>query len=345
MEIEPSENPPQITSIEASTTEASLLTPVSFWEDYLTGRKVPANKFLAKMEKGAITIPDEAARLRFAKAFLEKPDRTARLILLLQASHKFGDTIRRIVVAFAEAGIEQLNVVSFEESLDAAAFGSAVRSWLASIRRKPLKSGDLNILFLLLHLGWYRQLIDEDTVLNLITLAISKPEKTQSKAIQPPESALTPIEVLLDADPKVPILSTLVAYSKASKTATDRLNAHILAQETEIGRLTAQCAELNTVIADFHARFATLQELKANDEAQIAAFEKQNVEIRDGYQHKLYELRGRIRGVLQGQLTRWLQTALDASCSDPPFVEAIRERLEDALALIEKEIQWLQPSA
>ena len=89
----------------------------------------------------------------------------------------------------------------------------------------------------------------------------------------------------------------------------------------------------------------SLKEEKTAAENKVTELEKQIVELRDGYQHKLDDLRGRIRGMLQGQLTRWLQTALDASRSDPPWTQAIQERLEDALRLIEKEIQWLQPSA
>ncbi len=67
--------------------------------------------------------------------------------------------------------------------------------------------------------------------------------------------------------------------------------------------------------------------------------------MRASYQHKLDDVRGHIRGTLQGQLTRWLETSLDASRASPPRTEVIEERLEEALKLIEKELQWLQPSA
>ena len=89
----------------------------------------------------------------------------------------------------------------------------------------------------------------------------------------------------------------------------------------------------------------TLKQHKDTADQKIQELERQIVDIRDGYQHKLDALRGRIRGVLQGELTRWIETALDAARSDPPFTKAIDERLEDALKLIAKEIQWLQPSA
>ena len=78
--------------------------------------------------------------------------------------------------------------------------------------------------------------------------------------------------------------------------------------------------------------------LKSSSELEIEKLKKEIVEIQDSYQYKLNDLRGRVRGLLQGQLTRFLQTALDASRSEPPWTKAIQERLEDALKLIGKEI-------
>jgi hypothetical protein len=68
-------------------------------------------------------------------------------------------------------------------------------------------------------------------------------------------------------------------------------------------------------------------------------------QLDDGYKHRLQEVRGRMRGILEGQLTRWLQTALHASQETPPWTHTIQERLEEALSLIEKESRWLHPSA
>jgi chromosome segregation ATPase len=124
----------------------------------------------------------------------------------------------------------------------------------------------------------------------------------------------------------------------------EEINAQIESQAADIARLTAECASLNITIAGLCAEIATLKEQKAAAGTKVAELEGQVVEIRNGYQHKLDELRGRIRGILQGQLTRWLQTALDASHADPPWTQAIQERLEDALRLIEREMKWLQPS-
>jgi hypothetical protein len=325
--------------------EASPAVVVSPWEEYLTGKKVPADHFLAKMGKGVITIPDDTTRHRFAEALATKQDRIDRLVLLLQASTKFGDTIHRIVGEFAEAGIKRLGVVSFPEQLDATTFYHAVSSWLGGIRKRPVKPADLHILFLLLHFGRHRQLLDEDTAFSLIALAVFKPVKSRSKQTPYAKPAQTALEVLLAGAATAPVLSSSMAYYKVYTSAMDTLNIQMQSQVAEIGRLTAKCASLNATITGLHTDITKLQEEKATAESRIAELDKHIVDIRDGYQHKLDELRGRMRGILQGQLTRWLQTALDASRSDPPWAQAIQERLEDALKLIAKESQWLQPSA
>ena len=151
--------------------------------------------------------------------------------------------------------------------------------------------------------------------------------------------------MLLAAAPTAPVLSAWLAYDKVHTAVTDKLNAQMQSQAVEIVRLTAECASLNATITGLRTDIATLQEGKATAESRIAELEKQIVNIRDGYRHQIYEMRERMRGVLQGQLTRWLQTALDASRANPPKAAVIEERVEDALKLIEKEIQWLQPSA
>jgi hypothetical protein len=332
---------------EPLATEASPAVAASPWEDYLVGKKVPADRFLAKLRKSDVTMPDDATRHCFAEALVAKPksDRIGRLIALLQASAVSGNTIRRSVVELAEAGIKRLGIVSFPEQLDANTFYDAVSSWLAGIRKKPLKQDDMNRLFLLLHFGWHRQLLDDETAFSLIASADAKPATSRPQHAQPAKSAQTALEVLLAGASTAPLRSSALAYYKVYRSAMDKLHAQVQSQVAERGRLSAECASLNATITGLHTDIVTLQEEKAHAESRITELNQQIIDVRDGYQHKLDELRGRMRGTLQGQLTRWLQTALDASRSDPPWTQAIQERLEDALKLIEKEIQWLQPSA
>ncbi len=333
-------------------------TPVSPWVTFLTGKKVPADRFLRDMEHGAITVsdqvtgkskktktgrvirPDESARNQFAEALTIGPEQVKRLLSMLQASSFASDTICRIVTDLTEVGIKRLGVVTLPDSLDAVAFEQSVSSWIEGFPRRPLKANDFNLLLLLIHFGWYRQLLDHDTALRLLDSAVRNP--TLSKAAR---MAPTPLEVLLATPPTGPQFESLLAYFEGSKTVVDGLNAQIQSEKEQITRLSAINTQLKADINDLHHENAELQELKDAAERTKVQLEKQVVSIRADYQYKLDEQRGRIRGALQGQVTRWLQTSLDAVRASPPRTEAAEILLEEALNLIEKEMQWLRPSA
>ena len=321
---------------------------VSPWEQYLTGKKVSAIAFLRKMEsarkKTGIEIPDDAIKDRFATVFIAKPDRIVRVLGLLQSCGQFNDTLQTIVVDFAWACIKRLNAIHFPESLDESSFRDAVLTWMGQINKKPLKAPDLNLMLLILQFGWHLGVLSHDTALSLIAKAVTKPVKTRFKKKPVRKSPLTPIEAILNTTPTVASLSACLGYAEASLAKNEELNSQIRIQKIEIARLTKGNDELNAEIEELNSKIKDLHAQNDADELRITEVENRIVDLRDGHRHKMDELRGQIRGMLQGQLTRWLQTALDASRSDPPWTLAIQERLEDALQLIEKESKCLQPS-
>jgi hypothetical protein len=331
-------------SAKQAESQTDQTAPASPWEEYLTGKKTPAASFLAKMGKGVGTDPDEMTRDRFAEALVAKPERIDRLISLLHAPVLSGLTIRRIVLELTEAGIRRLSSISFPEPLDAMTFSQAVLSWLNDIPEKPLKAAELHILFLLLHFGRQRQLLDQDTAFSLVDAALTKPSKSRPMQAQPGKRASSLMHVLLAIGPRESLLSSLIAYFDTSKAAADKQNTQVQSQVADIERLTAERASLNATITGLHAEIVTLKEQKTAVETQVTELERQMVNVHDGYKHQIYEMRERMRGILQGQLTRWLQTALEETQVESPWMKAIEERLVNTLKLIEKEIQWLQPS-
>lgn len=318
------------------------------WVRYLTGKKTSPTVFLRKMEsavhKTGISLPDDAVKAQFAEALLTKPDRIARLLDLFQTCGAFGDTLQRIILDFAKATIDRFGIAAVGKATDKNDFKVAVSSWLGTIHKKPLKKTELLQLLLLLQFGWHRGVLDHDVSAALIDQAITKPAKGRGKKKKPQKPPHSPISALLSAPPSPAVLSTLLVYAKAASEEKAGLSAQIRTQSADIARLADEKSALDAETEKLKSEIDQLQAQLATAENRTAEVEKQIVDLRDGYRHKMDDLRGQIRGMLQGQLTRWLQTALDASRTDPPWTVAIRERLEDALQLIEKESKCLQPS-
>lgn len=330
--------------------------PLSPWVRYLI-EKTPAANFLKDMAEGiviivdpktgkskkqktnAISIPDEATRLRFVAELQAKPERVERLIQLLQTSTIFSNTtIRRIVLELAETAIVHLKIGLFPEPLDAAAFNTTVTTWLEKIADRPLKTQDMQVLWLLIHVGRQRNMLDEDTTFKLIAMATSR-------KIPPPSVRIpTLLDILLAVKATPSVTTAVITYFNASKASVHKLKTTIQAQAEKIAYLTDERTTLNATISSMQAEYAALKAQKEAADIRIADRETEIVQVRDGYKHQIYELRERIRGVLEGQLSRWLQNALDASQSNPPWIAPIQERLEDALKLLKREITWLRPS-
>ena len=86
--------------------------PVS-WNEYLTGKKVAADRFLAAITKSGIPVPTPVTLDDTAAAVREKPERVQRLVALLQAAAAHGLTVRDVVLKLAEAALtgDAMNVL------------------------------------------------------------------------------------------------------------------------------------------------------------------------------------------------------------------------------------------
>lgn len=343
------DNEPQVphssaAPLDQAVGETATATPTTPWEDYLTGKKVAPERFLATLAKGAIPIPDQQARDRIADALLSKPERLRRFLALLRASESSSNTLAGVVFGLAEDTIRRSALIAIPEPFDPSAYQHAIASWLENKPKKPLKTPELNILFLLLRFGRARGLLDEDAILESIASAVAKSAKPRKKRAPGVKAAPTPSEVLLNATPAAPVLAALVAGSKSWAALVEERNRQLRLKEEELSRLRIEMSEMTGVISALQGDVASWTERHARGEARIAELEKLIVDMSDGWQHKLDQLQGRIRGVMQGQLTRWLRTALDAARSNPPFLKAVEERLEDALRVTDGELEWLQRS-
>ena len=316
--------------------------PKSPWLEFLSGRR-KAKTFLGGLVKSKIPVPDRRTVDAFATMVAEKPTRLSKVLDLLQTSRQFGDTIQGIVAELAGA-VSAAFELPVSDNAEGSAFRYTAEEWIERSNRRPLKKAHLEVLLIGIHAAGIRSDLQPDTAFALVRGAVTKaPGKRASK--EEPRAPGDFLDVLLSATPTAPVLQSLVdsygvnrAEAQAATRTVSELRERIEDLETQLGT----SAEREETLA---TRVAALEQAVAEGEERRRSLEEELVTLEDGYKRKMSDLRGRIGGMLDGQLTRWLETALDASRSDPPWIAAVTERLEDALALIEKEKRWLQPSA
>jgi len=328
---------------------------------YLTGKKVsPESVFkqavktvsieaqgreTASRKKTRIIIrPDDKSKREFVDALVAQPDGVERLLFMLQASSSASDVIREIVNDLTGMGLVRLGIAASQEQLNEKALRDGVASWLDGSREKPMQCGGVDCLLLLLLYGYLSGFLDDHAVTeNLLTARKKLWSATIKKRPELPLPSL--LKATIAARKTELVFQAVLAYSEDTWVEQHRLESDINRKYEQIAALRETNAVLNAENSDLSGQIKTLQEEKHAAELAIASLQKQVEEIRASYQHKIDDVRGHIRGTLEGQLTRWLETSLDASRANPPRVEVIEERLEDALKLIEKELRWLQPSA
>lgn len=311
------------------------------WDEYLTGKKVAAAPFLARMAKGGIPVPTPDTLAGFAEAVRARPERVLRLAALVQAAAGHNESVRGVVLQLAEAGLSGVGLWPVEEN----AVERAAWSWLRRAKKRPLPAAELGALYLLLQVATQHRMVDEGAVQELLEEALARPAKSRARQTAGAPAAPSAVLPLLAVDPTAAVLAPVLRVHRAMAEDADALRAELRARTAEAEALVAARTELRAAAEQARVNIEALRAEKAAAEARITELQAQLVDVHDGYRHKLREVRGRVRGVLGGELTRWLRTGLAASRAMPPRIPVVEERLEDALTLIEKEMEWLQPSA
>jgi hypothetical protein len=337
---------------QGATDENAVQSPSTDpWLAFLTDEKASVKKFLGSIRKGAIRIPDATARDAFAQAlFAGPPGRVKRLLALMRDSARASDTISGIVYELAEAAIRRVSALRLPAGLNEdMAYQASVSAWVDDQPKRPLRPNELQILLLLIQFGLHRRYVDEDAAMALIALAARPVSKRRKASLADQRDAVTsalhPIDVILAVPPVAKTLAALAAHGEAWQARLDGQERILRIRASEIEQLSGECVRKDDIISTLRETVAQLEMANGANAAKVADLERQILDLSDGWQHKVDDIRGRIRGTLSGQFTRCLQTALDAVRSDPPVTSVIQERLEDALKLLERELKWLQPSA
>jgi hypothetical protein len=314
------------------------------WEEFLLGRKSKAARFVEKLRRGPKPVLDSGARVRLAAETISQKDGIERLLDLVQASVDTLPSIRETALDLATAGIEAAGIVLPPLPSSQYAYAQQVLAWLETTGG-PLKAQQLRMFMLLLHVGVVRYSLDRDTAFDLLRRALApKAGKRRERRDLASRSEPLPEDVLILADPVPTSLITLLQYEASIASERKRLERRVEGQAAEVSELHGRTGEFDAALQQSREEIRRLQKENEQATAEIERLKKEVEDVHGDYKFKLYDLRGHVRGALGGQLTQWLRTALDASCASPPRAGVIQERLEDALAMIEKEMRWLQPS-
>ena len=75
---------------------------------------------------------------------------------------------------------------------------------------------------------------------------------------------------------------------------------------------------MNSIFNNHRDQISSLEQIIDGKDALIASLRKEHTESTTAWQHRYDGVRARLRGFLQGELTRWLENATEPADADTP---------------------------
>jgi hypothetical protein len=316
----------------------------SEWERFFVSRATNANAFIKTLRKGKFGIPLEPELAKITGLIVGGKSGFARLLSLLQAVGQDHDLIQESVVKLAELSLGQYGLPGQVEGENQEVCLDAGRQWLARAAKNRLSAIQRDAFLTFVLVGWRREALHEGEVYELLKAAFSRPTNVRRPKLGVVEASPRPTEVLLR-----------VCNSKANLTGllelTSAWRCRVMAIEGDCGlakrardEAEAGSERLQHSIDILQKEIGQLHNVRTELERRVQSMESGNRDLRTDFQHRLDETRGRLKGVLEGELSRWLQNAYEASAAEPPRTTVIQERLEMAIATIRRQVEWLRTS-
>ncbi len=342
METPPLNSPAAAASPPKPLSKAKPPLPKSLAEFFGAARANNPRSFLRKLSKGAFSIPSPDESRVIARTISAREDGTLRLLVLLQALSAAGGSIRESVLVLAEDFLRERGAFPAQSlPLPANEWRTAIANLVPRSAPKSTKP-NLNAFGIFLLLAFHRNWLAEDDIIALLQTAFPVAKANCSRPGKPQTLEPSPTEVILGVPFKKPNVAPLLTLNRAWRKRTDD-------QATEIAKLQERVRQLeneNTSIAGALERSRTqiagLESQLRDQRTRIENLERDVTDTRTAAQHRYDALKGRIRGFLEGELSRWLQNASEAASIEPPRVRVVQERLQSALNGIQKEAQCLQ---
>jgi hypothetical protein len=300
-------------------------------------------QYVKRAREGVRRILSEGELAELARSVIAARNGLGRLLGLLQAlDGDQQDTVVKQITRLAEYVLWQEGVLQQPSEDQLADYAQAAQQWLKSLGKRTL-SGRRKITYLVLViLGSRNRALDEVGAIRLLETGFapkrSRPRLGSSDTRSPNEAFHKAIS------PRADILALLNVVLAWRENVTRVMRERDLLEETRSRTQTEKEGALEEA-ARFKRDVERLRGVQTALEQRVERAEALNADIQIDFRHRVDQLRSRVRGVLAGELSRWLETAYDASVAEPPRSQVIQERLEQAIALIRREIEWLGTSA
>lgn len=318
--------------------------------DFFGPAKVAPRKFLHASRRQAVRVPPEPEIAELAKriaADAKLQDRLLGLACLLPLESEPG-ALNRVVIGIMErllagvaAGLPTLHPQSVPDAATTAA---------GMLRRAVKSKRQQHVLLALYALvavqkGW----IDREGADDFIAVFFRSQPKPAAKGKVRRKKA-TEQQPVPKAPAMLPLLSKAAVLAAAVRVY-DACRARMDEIEREAASLREEAARVGQDLATTQQSLESAEHRIQEQTERMAALDKQVAELGKDLKaqittstHDRQMLKARVKGFLRGELTRWLQTSHDAATAIPPRTNVITERLEQALALLDKEAQWMESS-
>jgi hypothetical protein len=295
--------------------------------------------FLRKLKRGAVLIPSADDIERMAQTLVHRSDGATRVTSLLQALDESDGSVRESILAVAEEYLHQRQALTTTAPADYRLIAERLLRPVVLKGRGP--KPELLGIFLLL--AYHRTWLAEEEVIELFARVFPAP-KTKSLRSGEGKLETSPVSIILAAPFKKPILPLLLALHSMWRKRSASFGDQITQLQATIASLELDKAELNAQLQNALRKIGDLETDGREKSNRIREMEQELDDVRTSFQHRIDEIKGRLRGFLEGELSRWVQNASEAADMEPPRLGVIQERLQSTISGINREAKWLQAS-
>jgi len=291
------------------------------------------------LKKGAVLIPSPDDIQRMAQTLVDRSDGSLRLTSLLQALDESDGSVRESILAVAEEYLRQRQALITPSPADCRLIAERLLRSVDSKDRKPKPE----LLGIVLLLAYHRAWLTEEELIELFARAFPAP-KTKIARSGEARPETSPASIILAAPFKKPVLPLLLALHSVWRKRSASFGEQITQLQATIAALKSDKADLSGELQEALHKLGDFETDGREKDKCIRELEQELNDVRTAFQHRLDEIKGRMRGFLEGELSRWVQNASEAADMEPPRVRVIQERLQSMISGINREAKWLQSS-